>query len=300
MDTSGWNRPAFGILHPLTAVLVLIAGLALALWPLCLDERPMHNDEAVNGIKFGQLWEHGGYKYDPNEHHGPSLYYATLALNRLTGAPTDFARFTESRLRLTTVVFGVGLILLLLLISNGLGRTATFWAALFTAVSPAVVFYSRYYIHEVLLVFFTFLAMAAGWRYWRSRRLGWALLVGAGVGLMHATKETFVITLAAAAMALGLNRLWTRWLDASAAPRQTAGHQAQPLRCRYRGVAGGGAAAVLFLLHQRAPDRWIRCGPTCRGCTALRARPAHPSVVLLPATAASVSTSPKVRCGARR
>lgn len=172
MDNSGWNRRAFGIFHPLTAILILIAGFALALWPLNLDERPMHNDEAVNGIKFGQLWEHGGYKYDPNEHHGPSLYYATLALSRLTGAPADFDRFTESRLRLTTVVFGVGLILLLFLVSDGLGRCATIWAALFTAVSPAVVFYSRYYIHEVLLVFFAFLALAAGWRYSRSRRIG--------------------------------------------------------------------------------------------------------------------------------
>ena len=126
MDNSGWNRPAFGIFHPLTAILVLIAGFALALWPPRLDQRPMHNDEAVNGIKFGQLWEHGGYKYDPNEHHGPSLYYATLALSRLTGAPADFDRFTESRLRLTTVVFGVGLILLLLLVATASANAPRF------------------------------------------------------------------------------------------------------------------------------------------------------------------------------
>ena len=132
----------------------MLAGVALVLWSLSLDQRPMHNDEAVNGIKFGQLWEHGGYKYDPNEHHGPSLYYATLALSRLTGAPKDFDQFSESRLRFTTVLFGVGLILLLPLVADGLGRKATVWAALFTAVSPAMVFYSRYYIHEVLLVFF--------------------------------------------------------------------------------------------------------------------------------------------------
>jgi uncharacterized protein (TIGR03663 family) len=79
-----------------------------------------------------------------------------------------------------------------------------------------VVFYSRYYIHEILLVFFTFLALAAGWRYWRSRGIGWALLAGAGVGLMHATKETFLITLFVAALALVVNRLWNRWLDATA------------------------------------------------------------------------------------
>ena len=221
----------------------------------------MHNDEAVNGIKFGQLWEHGGYKYDPNEHHGPSLYYATLALSRLTGAPKDFDQFTESRLRFTTVLFGVGLILLLPLVADGLGRNATLWAALFTAVSPAMVFYSRYYIHEVLLVFFTFLALAAGWRYWRSRKIGWALLAGAGVGLMHATKETFVITLVAAALALGLNQLWNRWLDAAAPP-------APPHRVKSQPPGGG-----------RRPSGWAwRCScsppssPTPRACS-IRCRP---------------------------
>ena len=64
MDTSGWKPSASAIFHPQSAVLVLLAGVALALWSLSLDQRPMHNDEAVNGIKFGQLWEHGGYQYD--------------------------------------------------------------------------------------------------------------------------------------------------------------------------------------------------------------------------------------------
>ncbi|MGO8927286.1 MAG: flippase activity-associated protein Agl23 [Limisphaerales bacterium] len=218
MENSGWKPSASAIFHPVSAILILLAGLALALWSLSLDQRPMHNDEAVNAVKFGRLWDHGGYKYDPNEHHGPSLPYATLALSRLTGAPQDFDQFTESRLRFTTVLFGIGLILLLPLVADGLGRKATLWAALFTATSPAVAFYSRYYIHEILLVFFTFLAFAAGWRYWRSRKAGWVLLAGAGVGLMHATKETFVITLLAAALALGLNQLWNRWLDATAPP----------------------------------------------------------------------------------
>jgi uncharacterized protein (TIGR03663 family) len=244
MDNSGWKPPASGYLGPLSAVLVLLAGFTLAVWSYCLDQRPMHNDEGVNGIKFGQLWDHGGYKYDPDEHHGPSLYYATLAVGWLTRAPKDSDQFTDSRLRFTTVLFGVGLILLLPLIADGLGGRAVVWAALFTAVSPAVVFYSRYYIHEVLLVFFTFLALAAGWRYWRSRKPGWILLAGAGVGLMHATKETFVITLAAAGLALGLNQLWNRWLDATAP-------QAHPPRIRLSHLAAAlavwlGVALVLL------------------------------------------------------
>jgi uncharacterized protein (TIGR03663 family) len=199
--------------------LLLAVLLALALRCPFLDARPMHNDEAVNAIKFGKLWNGGGYGYDPNEHHGPSLYYATLAVARLTSTP-DFDHLSEIKLRLITVFFGVGLIALLPLIGDGLGRQGTVWAACFTALSPALVFYSRYYIHEMLLVFFTFLALAAGWRYWRSRKIGWALVAGAGVGLMDATKETFLIALAAAAVALAANWAWDRWADASSPPLQ--------------------------------------------------------------------------------
>jgi uncharacterized protein (TIGR03663 family) len=203
------------ITRPALLLLIVIAALALRL-PF-LGERPMHNDEAVNGIKFGQLWEHGAYRYDPNEHHGPSLIYATDALAGLTRAP-DLDHFSEARLRLVAVLFGVGLLLLLPLVADGLGRRATLWAALFTALSPAMVFYSRYYIHEIPFVFFAFLGLGAGWRYWRTRKIGWALVAGFGVGLMHATKETFVFNLVAVALALGLNQTWNRMLDASGLP----------------------------------------------------------------------------------
>ncbi len=196
---------------------MLVVGLAFVLRTPRLSERPMHNDEAVNAIKFGQLWQQGEYKYDPNEHHGPTLIYATWALARLTGAP-DFARISETQLRLVTVLFGVGLVLLLGLLTDGLGRNGALWAAAFTSVSPAFVFYSRYFIHEMLLVFFALLALGAGWRYWRTRKIRWVLLAGAALGLMDATKETFVISLAAAALAIALNQVWNRLLDATGLP----------------------------------------------------------------------------------
>jgi uncharacterized protein (TIGR03663 family) len=199
--------------------LATVAALTLRLPRL--GERPMHNDEGVNAIKFRALWQHNSYKYDPTEFHGPSLYYATLALERLTGAP-HFEQFTEARLRVVTVLFGAGLILPVLLLVDGLGKTASIWAALLMAVSPAFVFYSRDYIHEMLLVFFTFLAIASGWRYWRTRKIPWALLSGAGVGFMWATKETFVITLVALGLALALNHFWNRKLDASGLPINAA------------------------------------------------------------------------------
>jgi uncharacterized protein (TIGR03663 family) len=217
------------------------AVVALALRCPRLGERPMHNDEGVNAIKFRDLWEHNSYKYDPTEYHGPSLYFSTLIIERLTAGPR-FEQFTEARLRSVTVLFGIGLILLIPLLADGIGKTACVSAALLTAASPAFVFYSRDYIHEMLLVFFTFLAMVSGWRYWRTRKLAWALSAGAGVGFMWATKETFVITIAAAGIALGLNQIWNRKLDASGLPIKAP-------RLDWRHLAGAlGVCLLVWLL----------------------------------------------------
>jgi uncharacterized protein (TIGR03663 family) len=205
----------------LALALALALGCAMVLRLPDLNERPMHNDEAVNAIKFGHLWEQGTYKYDPNEHHGPTIYYAALTLGRVTGAP-DFEHYTEKRLRLVTVLFGLGCLLILPLLTDALGQNGTAWASVFLALSPAMVFYSRYFIHEILLVFFTVFALAAGWRYCRSRQLAWALAAGGGLGLMVVTKETFVLTLAAVVIALWLNHTWNRLLDASGLPEHAS------------------------------------------------------------------------------
>ncbi len=172
----------FGIL----ALAVLAGALAFRLpW---LAWRPMHADEANQAVKAGdELWDQGRYRYDPFEHHGPSLYYLTLPSLYLRGV-TDFAHSTEADYRIVPVVFGAGLILLLFLVTDGLGLPAALVAGLLIAISPAMVFYSRYYIQEMLLVFFTFAAIGCAWRYIRNPRLGWAVATGACFGLMHATK----------------------------------------------------------------------------------------------------------------
>jgi len=193
------------------ALFVAAAG-ALALRLPQLDRRPMHNDEAVNAVKIQGLWERGEYRYDPDEYHGPSLYYFTLPFIWLSGAE-DFSQLSERTLRSVTVAFGLALVLLLWLVRDGLGKPATLVAAVLTAISPAMVFYSRYFIHEMLLVCFTMVALAGGWRYTQTRCAGWAAVTGAGVGLMYATKETFVINLGAIGLALALTWAWSRWRD---------------------------------------------------------------------------------------
>ncbi len=115
-----WNR--FGI------AIVVLWFIALGVRLPHLDERPMHTDEAVQADKAGVLWTTGKYKYDPEEYHGPSLYYFTIPLLELSGVQ-NYAQSSESNYRLVTVLFGAGLVFLLLLTIDGLGPWASVWAA---------------------------------------------------------------------------------------------------------------------------------------------------------------------------
>jgi uncharacterized protein (TIGR03663 family) len=191
-------------------VLILAATiLAIGLRLPWLEQRPMHGDEAVNAVKFGDLLEEGSYQYDPDEYHGPTLNYLTLIPAWLSSDQklSDLSEFT---LRIVPVFFGVLLVLLLLLLVGGLGRGAAIVAAVLIAVSPAFVFYSRYYIHEMLLVCFTFGVITCGYRYTQSKNITWALLTGMFLGLMQATKETCIIAFASILLALLLTFLMLR------------------------------------------------------------------------------------------
>ncbi len=191
-------------------VLILAATIvALILRLPRLQQRPMHGDEAVHADKFKALLEEGVYKYDPYEYHGPTLNYLTLIPARLSSAEklTEVSEFT---LRIVPVFFGVSLVLLVLLIGRGLGSGAAVFAAVLTAISPAMVFYSRYYIMEILLVCFTFCAIAFGYRYTQNRKVAWAILAGMSMGLMHASKETCIIAIGSIFLALGITLLMRR------------------------------------------------------------------------------------------
>jgi uncharacterized protein (TIGR03663 family) len=188
-------------------VFLIAVFLALAFRLPRLQQRPMHTDEAVHAIKFGKLLEEGKYKYDPNEYHGPTLNYLTLIPAWLSSAKklTEVSEFT---LRIVPVFFGILLVLLVLLIADGLGASGVVFAAILTAISPAMVFYSRYYIQEMLLVCFTFAFIVFCYRYIKSKKIIWIILAGMSLGLMHATKETAILALGSMLLALLLMHLW--------------------------------------------------------------------------------------------
>jgi len=206
-----------------------------------LDLRPMHHDEANQAAKFGALLDRGEYRYDPGGHHGPSLYYLTLPAALAAGQKT-FAELSETTLRFVPALFGVGLILLFLLLGGGLSREAALAAAALAAVSPAMTCYSRFYIQEVLLVFFLTGLIGSGWKYVQTRSAWWASAAGVSGGMMFATKETSVILFGSLAAASGLVILMDKPRPATrpAASKGRAGLHALLF------VAAAAATAALF------------------------------------------------------
>ncbi len=192
--------------HPLAFILAATL-VALALRLPELAQRPMHGDEAVHAIKFGALLEQGFYRYDSFEYHGPTLNYLTLIPAWLSSAK-ELAAVSEWTLRIVPVFFGTALVFMTALLCAGMGRADSIIAAALTAISPAMAYYSRYYIKEMLLVWFTIGVIACAYRYTQNRRVGWALATGIFAGLMHATKETCIIAWGAMALALGLTLAW--------------------------------------------------------------------------------------------
>jgi len=182
--TRGWAGAIVAI--------ALAAGLFLRFGRL--DARPMHHDEANQSVKFGALLETGQYNYDFRDHHGPTLYYLTLPAAWFRGQHS-LASLDEKTLRGVTATFGVVTILLLPLMTAGIGRTAVASSALLLALSPAMVFYSRMFIQEALFACFTLWFVIGVGRVVTGGGLTWSLVSGVAAGLAIATKETSVIVL---------------------------------------------------------------------------------------------------------
>ena len=67
-------------------------------------DRTFHPDEANQAFTTGRLLETGQYAYQPQDHHGPTLYYAAAALQRAAGH-ADTASLDGTLLRCTPLVF---------------------------------------------------------------------------------------------------------------------------------------------------------------------------------------------------
>lgn len=185
----------------IACVVVLLAATALRFY--ALELKPLHHDEGVNGFFLTNLLRQGVYRYDPSNYHGPTLYYLTLPFVALFGLKTFVVRAV-------TAAFGVATVWLVLALRRHVGAVGALTAAALVAVSPACVFYSRYFIHESLFVFFTLGMVVAALRFYETGAGLYLLLASASAAMLFATKETAFISIGTLALAWLVAFVWAK------------------------------------------------------------------------------------------
>lgn len=154
---------------------IVITAIAAFLRFVQLGLRPFHHDEGVNGFFLKTLFDDGVYKYDPANYHGPTLYYITLAFAKVFGMETI-------PVRASVAIFGVLTVVLTFFLKRYIGKIGSLFAALLLALSPGMVFISRYFIHEIFFVFLS-LAIVVSVLYFIDERkagifaIGWIVLL---------------------------------------------------------------------------------------------------------------------------
>ncbi len=155
-----------------------------------LSKRPLHADEATGARITASRMESGDYRFDPIHYHGPLLSGLAMPLCGARGE-NAWPELTKLTLRLGPAIAGSLLLLVPVLWRKRFGDAPLVLTSALIATSPLLVYYSRMFIHESLLVLFGMMALIALVRF---PRYG---IPGLLLGLMFATKETFAISIIA-------------------------------------------------------------------------------------------------------
>jgi uncharacterized protein (TIGR03663 family) len=168
---------------------ILIFILALVLRFLFLDLKLFHHDEAVHAWFSFKLLTEGTYVYDP-VYHGPLLYYTTAGMFALLGDSDLVARIVPALLG-TLMVLLVWPIYRL----GYLGKRSALIAALFLAISPNMVYFSRFLRNDIFIAFFTLLFLVALLYYLEYGQRRYVVVAALAAGLGCCSKENMPLIL---------------------------------------------------------------------------------------------------------
>ena len=146
-----------------------------------LGKAPLFFDESVH-TAFVESVLKGDYHYDP-AFHGPLLFYIVAGAVSILGK-------SEFAYRFVPAIFGVLTVALTLKFERFMGKGA-YYAALFLAVSPIIVNYSRFFRNESQILFFTLTFVYFMFRYLEERKTLHLALASLSLSFFACSKENF-------------------------------------------------------------------------------------------------------------
>ncbi|MBV9232214.1 MAG: TIGR03663 family protein, partial [Chloroflexi bacterium] len=196
---------------------VILLGAILRFWGL--GDKPLHHDESLHAYFSLQLmhdmenWaacfnSNSCYHYDPLL-HGPFQLHAiafVYKVSQLLGAYDHGVNTTTVRIAAATL--GTVIVGLPYFLRDRLGNVGAWLACLLLAVSPSMVYFSRFAREDIYMACFTLLLVVAVARYLRGRQMRWLVIAAAAFSLSYATKEATFLTIAVFGSFFGALLAW--------------------------------------------------------------------------------------------
>ncbi len=185
---------------------VILLGGVLRFW--ALGDKPLHHDESLHAYFSLQLMHNmenwigcfsptaSCYHYDPLL-HGPFQFHIiafVYKISQLLGAPDHGVNTTTVRIAAATL--GTVIVGLPYFLRDYMGKWGAWLACFLLAVSPAMVYFSRFAREDIYMASFTLLLVVSAARYLRDRKMRWLILAALAFSLSYATKEATFLTVA--------------------------------------------------------------------------------------------------------
>jgi uncharacterized protein (TIGR03663 family) len=174
--------------------LTLLAG-GLRFWDLGL--KPLHHDESMHAYFSWILYLNpSSYQYNPVL-HGPFQFHAIAYVYYVAhGLGTPDGGVTDVTARIAAATMGTLMIPMCYFLRDQIGKVGALIAAFLLAISPTIVYYSRFTREDIYFASFVFITVVALFKYSEERRLRWLLIgLGAFTGA-YATKEAAFFNIA--------------------------------------------------------------------------------------------------------
>ncbi len=167
------------------AIVLIAAGLRL--WDL--DARAFHHDESQHAYYSWVLSEWGGYTHNPLL-HGTFQFIGTSVVFGLFGA-------SDASARLLPAFAGIAVVAIpLVLFRRELGNWGAAVTSLLLAVSPGMLYFSRFARNDIYMVLWTLLISWTLWRFLETPRFRYLYIAAAVLAIAFATKElTYLVVL---------------------------------------------------------------------------------------------------------
>jgi uncharacterized protein (TIGR03663 family) len=202
---------------------VILLGGILRFW--ALGDKPLHHDESLHAYYSLQLMhnmEHwlwcigrgspppgySCYVYTPLLHGPFQFHFIALVykVSQLLGAPDNGVNTTTVRILAATL--GSAIVALPYFLRDYLGKAGAWLACFLLAVSPSMVYFSRFAREDIYMAFFTLLMVVSVARYVHTRKMRWLVIAAAGFAFSYATKEATFLTILIFGSFLGALIAW--------------------------------------------------------------------------------------------